>query len=502
MSRHVKDPFDSNEDLAIFPSLLHHETEEQERLRKEKEEYEGLLNETSSTLKQVEFAANKDNPDTVSDIFDSNEDMVADPFNQPIEPLDEEGYQNRQQEVILPTTSQDTESLLEDAEYALINEDENTNQLSELQDIHNQLTDAGSVTRETVLGMEQLYPGIMGEKFNPNTFTAFPSTNGYTVTMESIGSKIKKVMLAILDKIMGVLRWIGNFIKECFSSAGDKLTHTDGKLLLDKRTELLEKAKGVDSKFGSKAYEQIKASDETSASNIHGYVFETLNLMTAKEVPAKFTMTFKYIVNNTLDTHVKSIITLIESEIEQLAKDVDTLISTKVESWANVEIKQDVNPLKKVASFWGNSAKSLDAYSTILDAMKTDMKNASKTQATDAPHEFVKAATYADPFTSQAKDIVNVSRSTDALVKKVDVLKKKVAKDIPDDSNIKGNNKVSIISTKLTYIQNLTTTMTGIRTYYARWYVNLNMMLFKVGNKVKGLDMSGKSEAFVKQMRD
>lgn len=347
--------------------------------------------------------------------------------------------------------------------------------LDELENIQQQLTAIGGVSRQEIITLESLLesPGYFG---NPRAFSASHSKTGYVTAMESLGAKIKTMVKDLIKWIMEQCRRLMGVISKALGT--DAMRQHMTVSLIAKRRELLEKARRVDAVYGLKSFKSMTSASQIppykEATSTENFCIRYLDYRIKTTFQNRFTVGWRMIVENSgLSGHVQKLRGELDRSLKQVENYVSILQKTDPSAWKSINDNFDVSGLKALAGYW--NVRTTGSPNDTIAEYRTAVHFAFRQEDTRAkrPGEFVKIANYTNPFKDNPTFGKTMGTGVDSILRSLKDLEGKISKLENDkDYNIQ-TGKLNEVNRRLTIVQNLFTIYLAFANYYESFYMAL-----------------------------
>lgn len=363
----------------------------------------------------------------------------------------------------------------------------------ELGNIGTQIVQQGGLDKSIALRAEAIEPGSITSKLPLNSISNFVTPGNVDVSLESLGSKIKEILLRIIRSIRGMLKARIDWVVDLFDDDSKDISPS---ILLSRRTELLEEATRLDSSWGSRVILKTLGKDDPLAlksSSGRDYVVRLIDHEFIKGMQGSYTVGYKNIINDsTYSKHVEKIKLFIRGEAERLRMDANNLKGQAVDTW-KVPDRAMFKNLDVIFTYagtktdWNNITETFDLYNRAV----TDRFN----QRIPTSHlkEFTVAAAYTNPFGSEGGMVKSIAKDLDQADKIMGDLERKIAALDDKGQYTAPTQAVTALQKHLTVLTNLLTIYKAHHRRYVNYFNNMDMVLDRVGRKLKAVSVSARA---------
>lgn len=366
--------------------------------------------------------------------------------------------------------------------------------IAELENIAVQIGEQGGLNKALAVRAESIETGAITSRIPLNSISNFTTPGNVDVSLESLGSKIKEILLRIIRSIREGIKTKTNWVLGLFDDDAKDISPT---ILTDRRKELLEEASRLDSSWGSRAIlKTLGKNDPLALKSASGrdYVIRLIDHEFIKSMQGSFTVGYKSIISDaTYPKHVERIKLVIRSEAERLRQDANTLKGQSVDAWTIPNVNDMFRNIESIFSFagvkpnWDNLTLTFDGYN------QTVTTQLNRRIPTGHLKEFVFAATYTNPFGQEGGLVKSLQRDLAATDSILGELERKISNLDDKSQYATPTQALTALQKRMTMLTSLLTVYKTHRRRYASYFNNMELVLDRVGRKLKAVSVTARA---------
>lgn len=358
---------------------------------------------------------------------------------------------------------------------------------TKLQAVYDDMSALGGIDKSMVMAAEAVIPGIITDRVPLGMISSTPSESGLVASTEGLSESMRNIIKRIVEYCKQRVKAIVDYIKGFRSKWA---TTVDGKVLLEKRRELIDKAKRIDTSVGRESLTSLFGGNDPIAARsgtVVEYATRYLDHHMVKKMNMIYTSGFRDIhETQSYSYHIQAIYRLIQSVMDRTYKSIDKLKGSDPSTWRagdNLDIYRSISNLVEYAKVKPSQEDILQAPVTVLSNYRDTLNERLNTrQQVTNLKLFANAANFDSPFkdvrsrmNDVEKQMVGMERSLDALSKKVSSSKGK------DTAN---SAAVTDVSNLLAIVRSLITCYASHMARYVTYYTALDNIAIKLDMKL------------------
>lgn len=366
--------------------------------------------------------------------------------------------------------------------------DEATNTLALLEANQQAIAEVGVISKDEVVALESLFPGIITDKIPLTGFTTMHSAAGFDVSQEALTERVReiinRIIKAIKESINSLLTRLGITTDENLPVNGFS------KMLMADYEKLLADAASVADVYGNdEILKGLMRKDDPIAlksSTYKDYIAKSVEATYKEHFADNFYVWYKLIVKKPeYYTHLVKLLGALEKSVSSTNTLLAKFSKTNPSEWSSINDDDFYKEVFEIAGAY-HKVKTYSPIGALQDYRLNFREDYRTFSNADGIRSFHDACNFRDPF-SNVPGIYNKLRKDVAMLNSE--LSRLESKVINGNDEKPHTGSLYILQKRIGIINELNVTVKMHHDVYKAYYRKMNMIILRNRNAVKATEM-------------